>query len=81
MTDPDRDNSTPDTAGNNQIIPNGNTADITGIEPTAPGSPQAVFQGCLCPVMDNHNGKGFYMGDNGPMFWMTANCPMHGVKE
>ena len=43
-----------------------------------PGSPEAVQQGCKCPVMDNHNGRGFHMGDNGPMFWMVRDCPLHG---
>ncbi len=43
-----------------------------------PGSPKAVEQGCKCPVMDNHNGEGFHMGDNGPMFWMVRACPLHG---
>lgn len=45
-----------------------------------PGSPEAVQQGCLCPVMDNHNGAGFYMGEeNGLMFWRVRGCPLHGV--
>lgn len=26
-----------------------------------PGSTKAVTAGCTCPVMDNHNGKGFPM--------------------
>ena len=43
-----------------------------------PGSPEAVEKGCKCPVMDNHNGAGFHMGDNGPMFWMVRDCPLHG---
>ena len=46
-----------------------------------PGSPEAVALGCVCPVMDNHNGKGFHMGDDGPMFWRAGDCPIHGVKE
>ena len=43
-----------------------------------PGSPEAVEKGCKCPVMDNHAGEGFHMGDNGPMFWMVRSCPLHG---
>jgi hypothetical protein len=44
-----------------------------------PGSPEAVEKGCLCPVMDNHGGKGFQMGEeNGTMFWMVRKCPLHG---
>lgn len=44
-----------------------------------PGSPEAVEKGCKCPVMDNHQGKGFYMDKaNGRMFWMVQDCPLHG---
>lgn len=46
-----------------------------------PGSPEAVKQGCLCPVMDNHNGRGFFMGEIGPLFWMSRECPLHGPKD
>jgi hypothetical protein len=47
-----------------------------------PGSPEAVQQGCLCPVMDNHNGAGFMMGEeNGLMFWRVRGCPLHGKGE
>ena len=46
-----------------------------------PGSPEAVALGCVCPVMDNHNGKGFHMGDDGPMFWRDAGCIIHGVPK
>ena len=54
-------------------------SDIKGIKPPNPGSPEAVEAGCLCPTMDNHNGKGFQMGEeNGVMFWMVRSCPLHG---
>lgn len=43
-----------------------------------PGSPEAVEQGCKCPVMDNHNGKGIMLGEQGPMFWRAQSCPLHG---
>jgi hypothetical protein len=44
-----------------------------------PGSPAAVEAGCKCPIMDNHNGRGFFMGaENGPLFWMVMICPLHG---
>ena len=46
-----------------------------------PGSKEAQEMGCTCPVMDNHYGKGFMQGDDGPMFWMAGDCPIHGVKE
>lgn len=38
-----------------------------------PGSPEAVADGCTCPVMDN---------EDMPMNkkWVNANCPIHGRK-
>jgi hypothetical protein len=51
------------------------------IKPPNPGSDEATKLGCKCPVMDNHAGEGFYMGDNGPMFWMVRDCPLHGEKK
>jgi hypothetical protein len=44
-----------------------------------PGSDEAIAQGCKCPVIDNHHGKGVPMGKNGaPLFWVSEKCPMHG---
>lgn len=44
-----------------------------------PGSPEAVKQGCKCPVMDNHYGKGILY--NGRIeFWISEECPLHGKK-
>jgi len=43
-----------------------------------PGSPEAVKQGCICPVLDNARGKGFPWGDTPQAFWVNANCPLHG---
>lgn len=40
-----------------------------------PGSDEAIKAGCLCPVIDNHYGRGAY-GD-GKAFWYTENCPIH----
>ena len=40
-----------------------------------PGSKEAIALGCLCPVLDNNHGKGAAMGG----YWMTANCPLHGI--
>lgn len=46
-----------------------------------PGSPEAVAQGCTCPVIDNHYGKGVPVGKDGaPLFWCSEKCPMHGGK-
>ena len=46
----------------------------------APGSPYAVKKGCLCPIMDNNQGKGSgYTTKNGaPVFWYNLDCPLHG---
>ena len=46
-----------------------------------PGSKEAQEMGCTCPVMDNHYGKGFMQGDNGPMFWMTKDCGVHWMPN
>jgi len=40
-----------------------------------PGSPEAVLNGCICPVIDNHHGKGS-RGD-GTRFITNAACPLH----
>jgi hypothetical protein len=50
-------------------------------KPPNPGSEAAQEQGCLCPVMDNHKGEGFRQGDDGPMFWIAGDCPLHGAKQ
>lgn len=44
---------------------------------TSPGSPEAVKKGCLCPILDNHHGKG-YKGIEG-IFIYNGNCPLHAV--
>nr|DAS94098.1 MAG TPA: hypothetical protein [Caudoviricetes sp.] len=48
-------------------------------EPT-PGSVEAAKQGCVCPIIDNCYGKG--VGGNGAEhgWWVTAECPLHGVN-
>lgn len=50
-----------------------------------PGSKEAIDAGCDCPVMDNNHGKGIPVpGPDGKIqtaFWMTASCPLHGVKD
>lgn len=47
-----------------------------------PGSPEAIAAGCLCPVIDNHHGKGIPVGkDRSPLFWHSANCPLHGDPQ
>lgn len=50
-----------------------------------PGSKEAIEAGCTCPVMDNRDGLGIPMVDKDgtPVFafWMTSDCPLHGVKD
>lgn len=41
-----------------------------------PGSDEALDNGCLCPVLDNGHGK-----KRDGLFWMNADCPLHGVKS
>jgi hypothetical protein len=44
-----------------------------------PGSPEAIAQGCICPVWDNEHGRG-YMGQPG-MFVYRIDCPLHHNME
>lgn len=50
-----------------------------------PGSEEAVAKGCKCPVMDNCRGMGIPITtDEGELqiaFWMSADCPLHGIKD
>lgn len=45
-----------------------------------PGSPEAVEQGCTCPVYDNAHGRGF--GGDGEQWgwWITEKCPLHDQR-
>lgn len=53
------------------------------VEPK-PGSREAVDLGCTCPVIDNHHGTGMTMldkdGGRSTAFWISADCPVHGIK-
>lgn len=42
----------------------------------APGSDEAVNQGCLCARIDNHYGRG-YRGNPGE-YVQRPDCPVHG---
>ena len=48
-----------------------------------PGSDDALAAGCICPVLDNGHGRGYYgMGggpdENGePRYVFTVGCPVH----
>ena len=44
-----------------------------------PGSPEAVEAGCLCPVLDNHYGKG--SDKSNTKFWYNSSCPLHVLKN
>lgn len=47
-----------------------------------PGSDEAIALGCCCAVLDNEHGRGCGRPKDGnPMFWITANCPLHGGKD
>jgi hypothetical protein len=47
-----------------------------------PGSDEALDLGCSCPVLDNAHGRGIWTG-NGlePAFWISADCPLHGILK
>lgn len=46
-----------------------------------PGSKEAVEMGCRCPVMDNGYGRGYHVNEDGPLFWITLTCPLHGKEN
>jgi len=43
-----------------------------------PGSKEAIDQGCTCPIMDNHYGKGRSVKDGKATFIFSSDCPIHG---
>lgn len=48
----------------------------------SPGSDSAIKAGCVCPVMDNSQGKGaFKKSDGTPVFWYSVKCPIHGKAD
>lgn len=48
-----------------------------------PGSKDAINMGCTCAVLDNGHGAGCgQFTDSGePCFWITENCPIHGIES
>ena len=44
-----------------------------------PGSPEAVEQGCTCPVFDNCKGRGCGLTDKDgkPLYYIHKRCPLH----
>lgn len=51
------------------------TSTVWQVPAPKPGSDEAVALGCTCPVLDNGHGKGRADGN----FWISGNCPLHGV--
>lgn len=49
--------------------------DTTNAVPN-PGSDEAILRGCICPVIDNHYGRGIPLS-GGITFWITGGCPVH----
>lgn len=45
------------------------------IKPNA-GSQEAQDNGCICPVLDNNYGKGYY--NQGDVFIYNLECEIHG---
>lgn len=45
-----------------------------------PGSAEAIANGCICPVINNHFGRG-YPAPDGPRFWINLNCLAHGAEQ
>ena len=41
-----------------------------------PGSDEALEQGCLCPILDNAHGRGYYGGPPGTFVYRQG-CPVH----
>lgn len=51
--------------------------------PHPPGHPQAVTDGCVCPILDNAHGRGcgYLSQDGDPLFIVSEACPIHGAAE
>jgi len=48
----------------------------------SPGSKEARKQGCTCPVLDNNNGEGIQIFEDGDrQFWITQGCPVHDRRR
>jgi hypothetical protein len=48
-----------------------------------PGSIEAIGAGCTCAVIDNHYGEGIGVDPKSgeTIFWISADCPLHGLAE
>jgi hypothetical protein len=45
--------------------------------PPPPGSDEAIKLGCSCAIMDNNHGRGAYVVDGKPVFWISGDCIVH----
>jgi hypothetical protein len=64
-----------DSSDSDHILP---LLDYSRQQKPNPGSEEALKQGCLCPVMDNHYGEGIQLQDE-TLFYVTQGCPLHGA--
>lgn len=48
-----------------------------------PGSVEAIRLGCICPVMENSRGAGYYTFRDGsrPLFLLNDNCHVHASRD
>lgn len=46
-----------------------------------PGSSQAIFDGCLCPIEENNQGQGEIGRSGVRMFKVVLDCPLHGYNQ
>jgi hypothetical protein len=58
----------------------GQSRDQQRREQPPPGSDAALALGCRCAVLENAHGCGI-PHPAGPLYWMTADCPLHGEGE
>ena len=45
-----------------------------------PGSREAFDQGCICPVLDNAYGRGYYGNAEKNGYVIVMGCPVHDEK-
>lgn len=54
------------------------------VEIPNPGTPEAVEQGCTCPVLDNNHGSGIVFtykdGTTRTAYWINGECKLHNGK-
>lgn len=46
-----------------------------------PGSPEAIEQGCVCPVEENNHGAGWRVTKTGRHYALNDECPVHVDDE